>query len=108
MIGFGAASTFFPPGVEFWPGHIECYREIHAASIPRLATYPYKIRMLKILKQTKVSSFSLDSVVCCGMVPMPGSLDKKSLRKCNFLPNKRWHLLPPFLFNEPGTICAKM
>jgi hypothetical protein len=35
--------------------------------------------------------------------PLPGSLDKKEERRFHLLPRKRWHLLPPFLSNEPGT-----
>jgi hypothetical protein len=31
-----------------------------------------------------------------------GSLDKKGGR-CDLLLNKRWHLVPSFLSNEPGT-----
>jgi hypothetical protein len=33
---------------------------------------------------------------------VPGSLDKKGGRRCHLLLNKRWNLLPSFLFNEPG------
>jgi hypothetical protein len=33
----------------------------------------------------------------------PGSLDNKSGRRCHLLLIKRWHLLPSFLSNEPGT-----
>jgi hypothetical protein len=36
-------------------------------------------------------------------IPVPGSLDKKGGRRCQLLLNKRWHLLPPFSFNEPGS-----
>jgi hypothetical protein len=35
---------------------------------------------------------------------VPGSLDQKGGRRCNLLLNKRWNLLPLFLFNEPGTV----
>jgi hypothetical protein len=34
---------------------------------------------------------------------VPGSLDKKEGRRCHLLLRKRWHLLPPFLPNKPGT-----
>jgi hypothetical protein len=32
-----------------------------------------------------------------------GSLDKKARRRCRLLLCNRWHLLPPFLSNEPDT-----
>jgi hypothetical protein len=35
--------------------------------------------------------------------PVPGSLDKKRVTRCHLLLNKKWHLLPPFFFNEPGS-----
>jgi hypothetical protein len=38
-----------------------------------------------------------------GGYPVPGSLDKKGGRRCHLLHNKRWHLLPLLLSNEPGT-----
>jgi hypothetical protein len=34
-------------------------------------------------------------------VPVP--LDKKGGRRFHLLLHKRWHLLPPFVTNEPGT-----
>jgi hypothetical protein len=35
--------------------------------------------------------------------PVPGLLDKKGGRRCHLLLNKRLHLLPSFLSDEPGT-----
>jgi hypothetical protein len=41
---------------------------------------------------------------------VPGALDTKGGRRCHLLLNKRWHLLPSFLSNEPdskGEECGK-
>jgi hypothetical protein len=35
--------------------------------------------------------------------PVPGLLNTKEGRMFHLLLSKRWHLLPPFLSNEPGT-----
>jgi hypothetical protein len=34
---------------------------------------------------------------------VPSSLDKKGGRRFHLLLRKRWHRIPPFLSNEPGT-----
>jgi hypothetical protein len=34
---------------------------------------------------------------------VPGLLNTKEKRRFHLLLSKRWHLLPPFLSNEPGT-----
>jgi hypothetical protein len=33
---------------------------------------------------------------------VPGLLDKKGGKRFHLLLSKRWHLLPPFMSNEPG------
>jgi hypothetical protein len=35
---------------------------------------------------------------------VPGKLDIKGEIRCDLLLNKRWNLLPPFLYNEPGKV----
>jgi hypothetical protein len=41
------------------------------------------------------------------ITPVPGSLNTKEGRKFHLILSKRWHLLLPFLYNEPGTAISK-
>jgi hypothetical protein len=47
----------------------------------------------------------LRSYGTCGRrrITSAGLLDKQGGRRCHLLLMKRWHLLPPFVSNEPGT-----